>query len=98
MLWDVTVEIEGQGPETYSGARVTIGPDTVKLHHDRKPSKAEIEAFVEGVGNFPGATEEMWVQSCRVTEGALQLIGTELTGGAADIEGALRMKWTLKPA
>jgi hypothetical protein len=97
--WDATIEVEGEGSKPYRNARVTIGHDTVKLHHDRRPSDTEVAAFREGSAEtFLEATEEMWVDSCRVVEGALELLGTELTGGAGDIEGALRMKWTLKPA
>ncbi len=98
LRWDVTIEIEGQSSETHSGARVTIGQDTVKLHHDRELSDSEVAAFVEGEDTFSDATQEMWVQSCTATDGALVLIGTELTGGASDIKGALPMKWTLRPA
>jgi hypothetical protein len=97
LRWDVTIEIQGQPPETYRSARVTIGHDTVKLHHDQRPSDAEIEAFVEGRAIFFDATEEMWVDSCRVGDGSVVLMGIEMTGGPADIEGALQMKWTLRP-
>jgi hypothetical protein len=97
LRWHVTIEIQGQPPETYRSARVTIGHDTVKLHHDRKPSGGEIEAFVEGRATFFDATEEMWVESCRVGDGRVVLMGIEMTGGPADIEGALQLKWTLRP-
>ncbi len=98
LRWDVTIEIEGQPAETYRSARVTLGDDTAKIFHDRKPSGAEVAAFAEGAGSFTAATEEMWVDSCRVDDGVLILQGIEMTGGPADIEGPLRMKWTLTPA
>jgi hypothetical protein len=96
--WDVTIQID-EDVKTYSNVRVTIGHDTVKLHHDRHPSTDEVAAFVSGnAETFLEATEEMWVDSCLVADDALVLVGTELTGGAGDIKGVLRMKWTIKPS
>ena len=96
LRWDVTIEVEGEQPQTYPRARVTIGHDTVKLHHDRKPTDDEVAAFVEGDGSFDDATQELWVDSSSIADDALVLTGTEHTGGATDIEGRLRMRWTLR--
>lgn len=97
--WNVTIQIADEATKMYRNARVTIGHDTVKLHHDRHPSTDEVAAFVAGSPEtFLDATQEMWVDSCRVAKGALELMGTELTGGAGDIKGELTMKWVLTPA